>query len=181
MNFLYCTHRMRIGFTLIELLIVVAIIGILAAIAVPNFMRAQTKAKVAKTISELNHFSTILEQYFIDHQAYPPSPHPLIHPSAVAETWRLTMPVAYISRIPHDPFYAQKFSEESNGARLNRGGPFGIDSQYLHYINDPLLGEYWVVFSYGPDQDMENVEVHYDATNGTVSNGDIYQVGYPRE
>jgi len=62
------------GFTLIELLIVVAIIAILAAIAVPNFLEAQTRAKVSRVKSDLRSNATALESYFIDNNKYPPTP-----------------------------------------------------------------------------------------------------------
>jgi prepilin-type N-terminal cleavage/methylation domain-containing protein len=63
-------RRLR-GFTLIELLIVVAIIAILAAIAVPNFLEAQVRAKVSRTRADLRSLATGLESYFIDNNAYP--------------------------------------------------------------------------------------------------------------
>jgi len=59
------------AFTLIELLIVVAIIAILAAIAVPNFLEAQTRAKIARVQSDQRTYSTALETYYIDNNSYP--------------------------------------------------------------------------------------------------------------
>ncbi len=50
-------------FTLIEILIVVAIIAILAAIAVPNFLEAQVRSKVSRTKSDMRSVATALESY----------------------------------------------------------------------------------------------------------------------
>ena len=54
------------AFTLIELLIVVAIIAILAAIAVPNFIEAQIRAKVSRVNADMRAISTALEAYCTD-------------------------------------------------------------------------------------------------------------------
>jgi len=59
------------GFTLIELLIVVAIIAILAAILIPNFLRARAQAQVAATKGNLKNVATALESYFVDFSVYP--------------------------------------------------------------------------------------------------------------
>src|SRR5215211_3402823 len=59
------------AFTLIELLIVVAIIAILAAIAVPNFLEAQTRAKVSRVKNDQRSLATGLEAYYVDNNSYP--------------------------------------------------------------------------------------------------------------
>ena len=59
------------GFTLIELLIVVAIIAILAAIAVPNFLEAQTRSKVSRVRSDQRSMATAIETYYVDNNEYP--------------------------------------------------------------------------------------------------------------
>ena len=59
------------GFTLIELLIVVAIIGILAAIAIPQFAAYRMRGYNSAAQSDLRNFKTGLEGYFADNQRYP--------------------------------------------------------------------------------------------------------------
>ncbi|MDD2851682.1 MAG: prepilin-type N-terminal cleavage/methylation domain-containing protein [Desulfuromonadaceae bacterium] len=63
--------RSRKGFTLIELLIVVAIIGILAAIAIPQFSAYRIKAFNSAAASDLRNLKTGLEASFSDNQVYP--------------------------------------------------------------------------------------------------------------
>ncbi len=139
------------GFTLIELLIVVAIIGILAAIAVPNFLNAQVRAKVSRAEAEMREIATALESFYIDNNSYPPltnldrsisrlyRDNPGNLDSARIEIGRgsrarriyLTTPVSYMSTIPFDPF---------------RGS--GNEHCYLYGSNGT---SYYVIASYGPD------------------------------
>jgi type II secretion system protein G len=60
----------RKGFTLIELLIVVVIIGILAAIAIPKFAATKDKAKLASIKSDIRNIETAEEAYFADNADY---------------------------------------------------------------------------------------------------------------
>ncbi len=63
-------HTAKKGFTLIELLIVVVIIGILAAIAIPKFSSTKDKAKLASVKTDIRNFMTAQEAYFSDHGSY---------------------------------------------------------------------------------------------------------------
>src|SRR2546428_13479279 len=61
----------RSGFTLIELLIVVAIIGIIAAIAIPNLLNAIDRGKQKRTMADIRSVGTAVEEYVLDNNFYP--------------------------------------------------------------------------------------------------------------
>lgn len=106
---------LRRGFTLIELLIVVAIIAILAAIAVPNFLQAQTRAKYSRCLSDMRTMRGAVEAYAVDNNHYSRSSWgctPYFDKINGEPVWgtftsAMTSPIQYISTIPEDVF-AQK-------------------------------------------------------------------------
>ena len=63
--------RKNRGFTLIELLIVVAIIGIIAAIAIPNLLNAINRGRQKRTMADIRTIGTACEAYAVDNSAYP--------------------------------------------------------------------------------------------------------------
>jgi prepilin-type N-terminal cleavage/methylation domain-containing protein len=108
-------NALKNGFTLIELLIVVAIIAILAAIAVPNFLEAQVRAKVARAKADQRTITTGLETYHIDTNKYPwcsSNNLAVAYGTGVGSKTptleRLTTPIAYLTGVASfmDPFKA---------------------------------------------------------------------------
>ena len=64
-------HRNQKGFTLIELMIVIAIIGILAAIAIPQFASYRAKSFNSASVSDVRNARTDLEAYYAEFERYP--------------------------------------------------------------------------------------------------------------
>jgi len=97
------------SFTLIEILIVVGIVGILSMIALPNFLEAQNRAKIAKAKSHIKVLVDANQIYRVDWNKYPPmapqipeDPYGILVDVQLAV---LTTPIAYISSSPFkDPF-----------------------------------------------------------------------------
>lgn len=165
------TMKKRSGFTLIELLIVVAIIAILAAIAIPNFLQAQVRARISRSKSDLRTITTALETYNVDHNMYPYSSG--IH-SQTGEielqnsemnsahkflSRAITTPIAYLTSIPLDPFATEYVPPEegqnyyySNLAlekRRNLTPPWpGPGNAFENRLQ--FLGQ-WIMWGCGPD------------------------------
>jgi len=193
--------RYKKGFTLIELLIVVAIIAILAAIAVPNFLEAQVRSKVSHQVANMRTAVTALESYYTDYNDYPPTTWPGVNGSwADDERWKvypgcLTTPIAFISsEAPLIDIFRKGHNFPSHLANEIMYLPTFF--YILPYSPDPpvnyapQMDRYgmWVIRSAGPDTYYQNYagmngdydeggwnRASYDPTNGTVSAGDIYR------
>lgn len=168
-------------FTLIELLIVVAIIAILAAIALPNFLEAQVRAKVARVKSDFRTLQTAMESYAVDYNCYPPD--------TLGTSWvrdylvfiNLTTPIAYLSSVPADsPFDRDVSDGRGNYAYWGNAATLSAGLQVFYHI-----------ISSGPDRDSDLggtnlipeavvrgvppfLDALYDPTNGTISSGDLH-------
>lgn len=68
---MFMKKRDEKGFTLIELMIVIAIIGILAAIAIPNFNAYRARSYNASANTDMRNLQTSMEGYFVDYGNYP--------------------------------------------------------------------------------------------------------------
>ncbi len=196
--------KSRRGFTLIELLIVVAIIAILAAIAVPNFLEAQIRARVSRTTADLRSVATALESYYVDNNNYPPVQLESYARLYVEYLSQLTTPIAYITSVglkdPFQPKSGQPVQFAHAVPDINWIGSYN----YFRYNNFWAIGCYhgeyvekgYGILSHGPylkwsgvehypvrrvlyraNWDLEAAELVYNPTNGTKSYGGIARFG----
>ncbi len=182
------------GFTLIELLIVVAIIGILAAIAVPNFLNAQTRSKIARVEADLRSIDVALQSYRIDNN----KPYPRENNFTWPRRWdRLTSPIAYMSAGQfNDPFLNPKFKKSNDGDApiYYYETKWAYPAKWTRFYN--AFGAYknidgfnYFIGSAGPNGCYNgdsgcpeqlcpcDLYFEYDGSNGLLSNGDIARLG----
>lgn len=139
--------------------VMVAIVGLLAAIAVPNFLNAQVRAKIARTQAEVRMISIGLESYRIDNGVYPPSLN------------NLTTPIAYLSQVPSDPFLEES---ERYGYRV---GTATYEYLVLSVGPDEKADSPSDLTAEG----VEKMLIYYDSSNGIKSRGDVIQPGPERQ
>jgi type II secretion system protein G len=176
------------GFTLIELLIVVAIIGILAAIAVPNFANARIRAKIARVLADFKALDAAQEMYRLDHGRYT-NDYDQEDNQRDEQGWKdLTTPVAYMNQILIDPFIGNPAVKQGDPRFNDENVPYyelgsGSDN-YTHQM--PVVHAYYIECvgpdgwdnCGGPDTFPFNTNINrYDVSNGLLTYGDLVHFG----
>jgi len=119
----------RSGFTLIKLLIVIAIIGILVAIAIPNLLNAVQRGRQKRTMSDMRTLATAIEAYCIDNSVYPTAASCSTYPYTAAalatddSSWSQLAPT-YLSNPPKRDGWANTYgyvNDASNYLIQSRG------------------------------------------------------------
>jgi len=184
-----------VGFTVIELLIVIAIISIIAAIAVPNLMSANIRAKVSGVKADMGSIAIALEDYKIDdpNRNYPVEPDDPYYdeiaepniafddPSDAIGLGELVFPEGasdpvYLHRIPGDPFNdggEEEWNGES-GAHNNHYCYFTADA---NQESSSTEAKYWALVSYGPDKnpDIDSYTEAWNAVDPNAPDHDTYK------
>ena len=125
-------HR---GFTLIEIMVVIVILGILAAVVVPQFMDEPEKARIVKARSDIQSLESSLERYKLDNFRYPTTEQGLDalvnKPSVPPEPKRYNKS-GYIKRLQKDPWlndYQYLSPGEHGEVDIFSFGPDGVQSE----------------------------------------------------
>ena len=107
------------GFTLIELLIVVAIIGIIAAIAIPNLLNAIDRGRQKRTMADMRTIGTAMESYAVDNNFYPKNQN-----GAVSSTVETYLEPTYVRNVPSTDGWRNDFQAETDA----NGGEYTLQS-----------------------------------------------------
>lgn len=197
----------RVAFSLIELLIVVSVIAILAAIALPNFLEAQTRTKVSRAMADLNTYQKAIESYAVDNRVYPRmtwgdepffdlyegAGSPLQPIWGTLGSW-VTTPIAYVAQFDTiDPFGDDRkiqadarmytYHDLRTGRHLIERAGGSLTPATGFYEGDFFEKNFgaYAQMSIGPDRTIGAFVEQYDPTNGTVSAGNIWVSQRTRE